>query len=400
MVTHSPRITDERLRSWLDTNQLDRERLCLAVLALDRRFIDVQPRQPRGGPDGGRDIQAHLSDGRAVWGAVGFQNSVSDTPQERKNAKRKFNDDLKRALAENPKLRAFVFLTNVNFTVTDKDELVSDAKSNGIEHCDIFDREHLRIVLDAPDGLSVRYQFLQIPLSDAEQAAFFGKWGTDLQSLISQSFESVEKRLARVEFNQERHRPLRHVGFLAELDSETTPHTLPTFRLLISIMPPSGQPYEELHLAMTNGDGKPHCGPTPGGSIAGSFWATDSSKPFSMSGSVRPKSQSKFYVSSGFSEFSDPKRQVTLGDLDENWICIFASRKLSDKIQRVELHGNAYRLWKCNREQLGFDAPNEQIDWPWELSDSELSDEWVRIIPNGPTLHYSNYTPEQIWTPK
>lgn len=398
-MTTTPRLTDERLRAWLDANQLDRERLCLAVLRLDRRFVDVRHRQPRGGPDGGRDIQANLVDGRDVWGAVGFQNSVSDTPQERKNGKQKFKNDLTRALEENPELRGFAFLTNVNFTVTDKDELISHARSVGIEQCDIFDREHLRIVLDAPDGLSIRYQFLHIPLSDAEQAAFFGKWGTDLQSLISQSFESIEKRLARVEFNQERHRPLRHIGFLAELDGEITPETLPTFRLLISIMPPSGQPYEQLHLAMTNGDGKPHCGPGVGDSIAGAFWANDPKKPFSTSGSVRPKKQSKFYASSGFSEFGDPARQVSLGDLDENWICFFASKQLADRIVKVELHGNAYRLWRCERDQLGFDEPNESLDWPWDVADTEMADKWVRVIPNGPTLNFSDYTPEQIWTP-
>jgi len=50
--------TDERLKNYLDTNQLRREQLCLAVMAIDRRFSDVRPRHPRGGPDGGRDIEA------------------------------------------------------------------------------------------------------------------------------------------------------------------------------------------------------------------------------------------------------------------------------------------------------------------------------------------------------
>lgn len=49
--------TDERLKSYLDTNQLHREQLCLAILALDKRFTNVRPRHPRGGPDGGRDIE-------------------------------------------------------------------------------------------------------------------------------------------------------------------------------------------------------------------------------------------------------------------------------------------------------------------------------------------------------
>jgi len=52
--------TDERLKSYLDTNQMAREQMCLAVMANDRRFSNVQPRHPRGGPDGARDIRAGI----------------------------------------------------------------------------------------------------------------------------------------------------------------------------------------------------------------------------------------------------------------------------------------------------------------------------------------------------
>lgn len=51
MILGTPRVTDERLRSWLDGNQLDRERMCQALLNLDQRFRDVRPLHPRGGPD-------------------------------------------------------------------------------------------------------------------------------------------------------------------------------------------------------------------------------------------------------------------------------------------------------------------------------------------------------------
>jgi hypothetical protein len=57
-----PQETDQRLRSWLDTNQLARERLCQAILALDERFSLVRLRQPRGGPDEGRDLEAQFFD--------------------------------------------------------------------------------------------------------------------------------------------------------------------------------------------------------------------------------------------------------------------------------------------------------------------------------------------------
>ena len=71
-----PYETDERLKSYLDTNQLGREQMCLAVLAIDKRFSDVRPRNPRGGPDGGRDIEAVFRQAQLAYAAVGFVNQA------------------------------------------------------------------------------------------------------------------------------------------------------------------------------------------------------------------------------------------------------------------------------------------------------------------------------------
>lgn len=73
-----PTETDIRLRSWLDANQRDREQMCRSVLALDPRYSDVRPRQPAGGPDGGRDIEAIFDSDRVAYGAVGFHNGAND----------------------------------------------------------------------------------------------------------------------------------------------------------------------------------------------------------------------------------------------------------------------------------------------------------------------------------
>src|SRR5437762_1436016 len=108
----TPQQTDERLRSWLDTNQLARERLSLAALA----------------------------------------------------------------------------------------------KAEGIEVVDVFDRERIRIALDAAEGLGLRFQYLSIPLSDAEQAAFFARWGNGLEQLITKSIQAEDSRLDRMEFFQEQNR--------------------------------------------------------------------------------------------------------------------------------------------------------------------------------------------------
>ena len=80
-----PYQTDERLKSYLDTNQLHREQLCRAILAIDKRFSDVRPRHPRGGPDGGRDIEALFRDESLAYGAVGFVNQANDSKDHEMN---------------------------------------------------------------------------------------------------------------------------------------------------------------------------------------------------------------------------------------------------------------------------------------------------------------------------
>jgi len=63
----APQLTEERLRSWLDSKQVDRERMCLALLTLDQRFANPRPRRPKGGPDGARDIEV-VFNGMETWG--------------------------------------------------------------------------------------------------------------------------------------------------------------------------------------------------------------------------------------------------------------------------------------------------------------------------------------------
>jgi hypothetical protein len=53
-----PRLTEERLRYHLDSNQVMRERLCLELLPLLGAFTERRPRRPKGGPDGSRAAEA------------------------------------------------------------------------------------------------------------------------------------------------------------------------------------------------------------------------------------------------------------------------------------------------------------------------------------------------------
>jgi hypothetical protein len=155
-----PYQTDERLKGYLDANQLHREQMCRAILAIDKRFSDVRPRHPRGGRDGGRDIEAVYRGDQVTFGAVGFVNQANDSDEQKKRVKAKFSSDLSSALSSSVKPGAFVFFTNVNLTISEKDDLISEAKRSGIAFCEVLDRERLRISLDSPDGFYIRFQYL------------------------------------------------------------------------------------------------------------------------------------------------------------------------------------------------------------------------------------------------
>jgi hypothetical protein len=195
------RLTDERLRTALNADQASRERMCLAVLARDRNYSDIHPRRPEGGPDGGRDIQA-IRDSQLCYGAVGFLNSVTDSAQDTTAIKKKFRDDVSSAVSAEPKPRAFVFFTNVDLTPGELEELRIWGASQGLSFVDIYWRERIRHVLDSPEGLAIRHQYLSIPMSEAEQASFFSRFGNDLERLVQGRFDSIERKIDGLEFAQ------------------------------------------------------------------------------------------------------------------------------------------------------------------------------------------------------
>jgi len=227
--------TDERLKGRLDTNQLARERLCLAVLSIDKRFTEVKPRHPRGGPDGARDIQAIFRESQVAFAAVGFLSQANDSDEHRRRATVKFEEDLDAAIAAEPQLKVFVFFTNVNLRLSEKSERENSARRRGITQCEIIDRERIRIALDSPDGLAARYQYLGISLSDAEQASFFAKWGDDIQGVVSEGFGKLERTLNRLQFLAETNLPLSHFTVLLQLDREYAGGEIGHFRAFCSL---------------------------------------------------------------------------------------------------------------------------------------------------------------------
>jgi hypothetical protein len=214
--------TDRSLKDHLNTNQAKRERMCLEMLMVQDDFTDVTPRLPKGGPDGGRDLQGYYKDD-LFFGAVGYVNDATDTDQHRKQIKAKFKEDLVSALKPNkdgtPKPKAFIFLTNVGLTPSIAMELKKDAYKQGIDYCDIFDRERTRIVLDSNRGYAIRFRYLDIPLSDAEQKDFFGAWADEINNAIGSGLKGLDVTTKRIQFLLESQQHLDSLATVVKLNS-------------------------------------------------------------------------------------------------------------------------------------------------------------------------------------
>jgi len=220
MTSQGPRQTEERLRHHLDSNQPMRERLCLALMPLIGPYTRERPRRPKGGPDGGRDIEAIHEGSTVTWGAVGFRNGGGNDDQARRDASSKFESDLARALEENPALQAFVFFTNVDLTPTIVEQLKEKAASSRLSVVDVVDLERLRHALDSPEGLIARLQYLDIPMSATEQIALVNKFGSQLQNAVAARFDRVERTLSQMERFLDFQKPIYRMDVFVELEGE------------------------------------------------------------------------------------------------------------------------------------------------------------------------------------
>ncbi|RWO46324.1 hypothetical protein [Mesorhizobium sp.] len=214
--------TDRRLKDHLNTNQAMRERMCLEILSVQNGYSDVRPRLPKGGPDGGRDVQATYN-GDICFGAIGFTNDATDLDDHRKQINKKFKGDLASAIKAQKKdgieRIGFVFFTNVGLTPTIVDDMKKLAYGKGIVHCDIFDRERLRIALDSNRGYAIRFRYLDIPLSDAEQKDFFTTWASEINSVVGPGLRGLDQATKRIQFLLEAQLVLDSLAVVVRLDS-------------------------------------------------------------------------------------------------------------------------------------------------------------------------------------
>lgn len=404
-------VTDEKLKSYLDTNQLHREQLCLAILALDKRFTNVRPRHPRGGPDGGRDIEAQFRGTELAYGAVGFVNQAADIEEKQRIIRAKFGNDLESAWSANPRPSVFVFFTNVNFTVGEKSALVDHAHRVGFSVCEILDRERLRIALDSPDGFAARFQFLSIPMSDAEQASFFSKWGDEIQSLIATGFQEVHATLAQLLFLQEATHPIEGIHVQFNLDREYDASEIGHFRAfwslylrepklgILGLLAGKADKADRFRTDITKNrndrSGIAHgiasgqwkvaldCHPEQENSAEATADKDDVGKyePIGAGSGIGMKTIKQLassYRTTSFIRF-DPV--LSLMDFDGCMLMPILNKSLAEKLESIRIFANGYMLLDLDKEAFQIDDSEFDLELDNAFSDAELADPWVRIRP-------------------
>jgi hypothetical protein len=97
-------------------------------------------------------------------------------------------------------VQAFAFFVNRSLTISERQELLSAC---GAIRAEIYHLERIRSLLDAPKGCGIRLQYLRIPMTEAEQWAFWSSMNQDVvRKLVDQEarqdahFQAIGEKLS------------------------------------------------------------------------------------------------------------------------------------------------------------------------------------------------------------
>lgn len=418
--------TEQKLKNYLATDQLKQERLCLAILSLNKKFSNITPRHPYGGPDHGRDIQAIYENNYICFIAVGFKQDANDSTEQINQIKKKFNDDLNNALSNAKKeqidLKGFIFFTNLKLTVEIIAELKQTAINAGLFYCDIYNREQILQILNTPDGYAIRFEFLDITLTEEEQKSFFAKWGNDIRSIISNGFGQQKKAIDRMIFLQESLLPLDNLSVLLKLKREYKAEEIGYFRIVIFLSIPSLKKIDDntdvvkIVLCQTdnssrlgNDFNKSKSGIDKGISGYDGFGVYNNTlkdknfRYFQMSTSsgIGQESVRSFYLDYSPNAILRIPPEFKIADFDKAFFMSCISENLCDKIDSLHIFMNSYEVFNVNSKELVFENIMENTfdDFPVMFTDEELKIPWKRTFyknGNSIQLDFTSNTPKRI----
>ncbi|MEB4782133.1 hypothetical protein P5G60_10275 [Paenibacillus jamilae] len=326
------------------------------------------------------------------------------------------------AFSTDPKPSVFIFFTNINLTLGEKDALIDKAKKFGFFFCEILDRERLRIALDSPDGFSIRFQYLNISLSEEEQASFFARWGDDIQLMISTGFQRIENTLKRVLFLQEYNDALSYLTLSVELDRKYPAEIIGHFRLfcsmylkepkqnILSILFGSSDKSNRMRTDLEGDFSKEESGVKFG--ISGGQWEqyfnfeetkNDESedeekyKCVGSSSSIGRDEVEHLSISYNKGSLIRPFPSLSLRDLDQAMFLVFVNKSLAEKINTIHVYSNGYKIREINSSQFHIDYSECAPSFPVKFLENELCDPWVRVRPKNASIFRISFFDE---TPK
>lgn len=393
-MTDNIKLTDDRIRFYLQTDQYKQETLCASLLARQEGFKSVMNRQPGGGSDGGCDINCRFQGRSAICG-VGFANNACDSPEQRKDKIAKFKSDLAVALKLDRHLSTFIFITNVYLTYQQKQALEKHALKKGLDTVLIVDRPNLVRWLNEPKAFSIRHHFLDIEMNPVEQKAFFSEWGDTINSKIVETFAGVDDALSRIRFVQDASVVLSDITVVLHPHEPFVDDDY--FACVVITGPHMPEECREIYFSVEGikiGKGKYHGVLTT---------KTIPSELDSMSQRLPEEDDSLIRFAFFNSGFVSRHCRLRLIDLNEANICIRSSRNLLGKIKAVTVYSGAYKLAYFDRvSNLDFETNPDVVtgNVAFETSDFELSREIavkapIGLICQSPCLrfHFNHTTP-------
>ena len=350
----------------------------MAVLSLDRSYTDIRPRRPEGGPDGGRDIECKRL-GERCFGAVGFMNSVNDSREHKSRITSKFESDVRSARDAALDVKAFVFLTNVDLTPAEVDALVRYGQDQGLSHVDVYWRERLRIALDNVEGFGFRFQYLDIPMSDPEQAAFFARFGKELEELLHGRFDRIERKLDAIQFDRWKTGYVRSVSLSLQFHDDR-----PIFR----DSPQHFRVALELREYLYNGrrpgfifGGRdviepPRDGSGKHGISTTSFFWDGKRGNIADSWSKGARVVHSYLPPINLGVSWHPRSNVRVIEFDDLYATIFVTENLVPHVRQVSLAIDDYVVLDWKLTSNDFSKRISNIGWPDELSEDEVAIPW------------------------
>ena len=308
-----------------------------------------------------------------MWGAIGFRNGGGNDDTARREAQSKFNDDLSRALRENPTLQGFVFFTNVDFTPSITDNLKSMAVGRGISHVDIFDMERLRHTLDSPEGLIARLQYLEIPMSATEQIGLVSKFGSQLQNAILSRFDRVERTLSEMERYLDFQTPLHRLDIFVSLNRSCSSASIGDEAVLVQLLGLHDLSKSTFFL----------CQNLPGHKSAQSnlvvqahSWLRDTDDEVQ---SFMPSASNTPSLLAAYCELSltTGGHRVRVADLSTIRLKVVATSGLSKIAKHIAIDANGYELFNCPTDES---RPATTVNIPESISADWKSAAWFTAI--------------------